>query len=147
MIRVIMISLLLCSCAPGVEKYEPYSMESFPFIVHSADGGSGYIDGSAVVISDGEVMTNDSGIADSFLKDVMVVSSDTTLATTDSFISADKGCHKCGKCGKCHKHHKCNSVILCHIPPGNPGNAHTISVGFSAVPAHLAHGDYLGPCK
>jgi hypothetical protein len=37
-------------------------------------------------------------------------------------------------------------VTLCHIPPGNPGNAHTITVGASAVPAHLAHGDTLGPC-
>lgn len=37
-------------------------------------------------------------------------------------------------------------TTICHIPPGNPNNAHTISVGNGAVPAHLAHGDYLGPC-
>ena len=37
-------------------------------------------------------------------------------------------------------------VTLCHIPPGNPDNAHTITVGASAVPAHLAHGDTLGSC-
>jgi hypothetical protein len=37
-------------------------------------------------------------------------------------------------------------VLICHRPPGNPGNAHTISVPPSAVPAHLAHGDTLGPC-
>ncbi|HSB56209.1 MAG TPA: hypothetical protein VLD38_00160 [Nitrosopumilaceae archaeon] len=37
-------------------------------------------------------------------------------------------------------------VTLCHIPPGNPGQAHTISVGSPAVAAHLAHGDYEGPC-
>jgi hypothetical protein len=37
-------------------------------------------------------------------------------------------------------------VTICHIPPGNPDNAHTITVGASAVPAHLAHGDTLGPC-
>ena len=37
-------------------------------------------------------------------------------------------------------------VTLCHIPPGNPSNAHTITVGAPAVPAHLAHGDTLGPC-
>ena len=37
-------------------------------------------------------------------------------------------------------------VEICHIPPGNPGNRHTISVGGSAVPAHLRHGDYEGPC-
>jgi len=38
-------------------------------------------------------------------------------------------------------------VTICHIPPGNPGNSHTISVGSPAVPAHLAHGDFVGgPC-
>jgi hypothetical protein len=37
-------------------------------------------------------------------------------------------------------------VTICHIPPGNPANAHTITVGASAVKAHLAHGDDIGPC-
>jgi len=37
-------------------------------------------------------------------------------------------------------------VDVCHIPPGNPANAHTINVSENAVPAHLAHGDTLGPC-
>jgi hypothetical protein len=37
-------------------------------------------------------------------------------------------------------------VTICHIPPGNPANAHTIDVGAPAVRAHLAHGDYCGPC-
>ncbi len=37
-------------------------------------------------------------------------------------------------------------VTLCHIPPGNPANAYTITVGRPAVAAHLAHGDYEGPC-
>lgn len=37
-------------------------------------------------------------------------------------------------------------VAVCHIPPGNPGNAHTIHVGASAVQAHLAHGDHEGAC-
>jgi sRNA-binding protein len=27
-------------------------------------------------------------------------------------------------------------VTICHIPPGNPANAHTITVGSPAVPAH-----------
>lgn len=42
---------------------------------------------------------------------------------------------------------KKGKVAICHIPPGNPGNAHTICIAPSAVPAHLAHGDYCGPCK
>lgn len=37
-------------------------------------------------------------------------------------------------------------VDICHIPPGNPANAHTINVSVNAVPAHLAHGDSLGAC-
>lgn len=37
-------------------------------------------------------------------------------------------------------------VVICHRPPGNPGNAHTIEVGPSAWPAHSAHGDSKGGC-
>jgi hypothetical protein len=40
-----------------------------------------------------------------------------------------------------------DKVTICHIPPGNPENAHTIVVGAPAVPAHLAnHGDSVGEC-
>jgi hypothetical protein len=38
-------------------------------------------------------------------------------------------------------------VDVCHVPPGDPGNAHTITVGEPAVDAHLAHDDYLGTCS
>lgn len=37
-------------------------------------------------------------------------------------------------------------VTLCHVPKGNPANAHTIVVGGPAVKGHLGHGDALGPC-
>lgn len=38
-------------------------------------------------------------------------------------------------------------VTICHIPPGNPANAHTITVGAPAAWAHVTrHGDSLGPC-
>jgi hypothetical protein len=39
-------------------------------------------------------------------------------------------------------------TTICHIPPGNPANAHTICVGNPAVPHHIQHhGDYVGICK
>ena len=38
-------------------------------------------------------------------------------------------------------------TTICHVPPGNPANAHTICVGNAAVPAHLDHGDFLGTCS
>lgn len=38
------------------------------------------------------------------------------------------------------------NVAICHYPPGNPANAHTILVGAAAVPAHRGHGDTLGSC-
>ena len=37
-------------------------------------------------------------------------------------------------------------VTVCHVPPGNPADAHTISVSPFAVDAHLAHGDQLDSC-
>ncbi|MBL7951667.1 MAG: hypothetical protein JNM62_08100 [Flavobacteriales bacterium] len=39
-----------------------------------------------------------------------------------------------------------NKVAICHVPPGNPANAHTICISENAVPAHLAHGCHLGTC-
>ena len=38
-------------------------------------------------------------------------------------------------------------MTICHIPPGNPSNKKTITIGESAWPAHQAHGDYEGECK
>ena len=38
-------------------------------------------------------------------------------------------------------------AVICHYPPGNPDNRHTLVVDASAVPAHLAHGDTLGVCN
>ncbi len=43
-------------------------------------------------------------------------------------------------------HGKKDKITICHIPPGNPDNAHTISVSGNAKNAHLAHGDTLEEC-
>jgi len=37
-------------------------------------------------------------------------------------------------------------ITICHNPPGNPSNAHTIIVSLSAWPAHKAHGDDRAQC-
>ena len=39
-----------------------------------------------------------------------------------------------------------SSQVICHVPPGNHHNMHTIRVGEPAVEPHLNHGDMLGPC-
>ena len=38
-------------------------------------------------------------------------------------------------------------VTICHIPPGNVENAHTITIGKPALRAHLAHHDVMGACE
>jgi len=38
-------------------------------------------------------------------------------------------------------------VDVCHIPPGNPENAHTITISENAVSTHLDHGDHIGACN
>jgi hypothetical protein len=46
------------------------------------------------------------------------------------------------RCGK-----NMDKVIVCHVPPGNSGNAHEICISPNAVPAHIIeHGDMLGAC-
>jgi hypothetical protein len=37
-------------------------------------------------------------------------------------------------------------ITICHIPPGNPANVHTITISYNALDTHLAHGDYIGEC-
>ena len=45
-----------------------------------------------------------------------------------------------------------NKITICHVPPGNEDNPNTKSVGFSALDAHLTHGnepyslDTIGEC-
>lgn len=62
--------------------------------------------------------------------------SDSPACTTVSTANV-----QCGQNGQ--------KVILCHVPPGNPGNPQTLCIAPSAVPAHLANhpGDCLGPCS
>jgi len=38
-------------------------------------------------------------------------------------------------------------IDVCHVPPGNPDNYHTISINDNALSAHVAHGDLLDSCN
>jgi hypothetical protein len=38
-------------------------------------------------------------------------------------------------------------MTICHIPPGNPGARHTITIDASAWPSHQGHGDTQGACQ
>ncbi len=42
-----------------------------------------------------------------------------------------------------------DEFLLCHVPPGNPDNGHTICIGQKALDKHLAQhsGDHCGPCE
>ncbi len=42
---------------------------------------------------------------------------------------------------------KGGKIVICHIPPGNPANAHDIEVSINALQAHLDHGDVIGGCE
>ncbi len=58
----------------------------------------------------------------------------------DACPSADCSGFPCGNNDK--------KVMLCHVPPGNPANAHTLCISPNAVDAHLENheGDHCGPC-
>jgi hypothetical protein len=68
-----------------------------------------------------------------------------------SFYKDKGGCNHKKDAGSKPDSHHCPFaspwVLLCHIPPGMPWAKKTMWVPSSAVSAHLAHGDYLGPCK
>lgn len=36
-----------------------------------------------------------------------------------------------------------DTVTICHVPPGNPGNCHEITISVNALQTHLDHGDKL----
>jgi hypothetical protein len=59
--------------------------------------------------------------------------------TEESFVTLPDGTKACTNPKK---------VLICHVPPGNPANAHTICVGRPATNAHQTHhGDLLGACE
>jgi len=45
-----------------------------------------------------------------------------------------------------HTDYEGKKIEVCHMPPGNPDNAHTLHISVNAISAHLAHGDYIDDC-
>jgi hypothetical protein len=70
--------------------------------------------------------------------DYWVTITDSTLCSATDSVTVTIVDARCG--------HDSTKVLVCHIPPGDPLDAHTICISPHAVPAHLAHGDILGAC-
>jgi len=62
---------------------------------------------------------------------LMIKTNNITTSNDDSIWYSDNG----------------NKVTICHVPPGNPENAHSITINVNALDAHLAHGDTIGNCN
>ena len=92
---------------------------------------------TSLLWSDGSI-TSSISVCDTASTWYYVTLTDDTLCTaTDSVFVNVVDVH----CGN-----NDNKVLVCHIPPGNPANAHTICISENGVPAHLAHGCVLGAC-
>ena len=110
--------------------YPPYSTQL------NATGGVTYSWSPTEGLSNPNIADPIAQPVESTLYTVTVTDANGCSATDEVFVNVVDV-----RCGK-----KNDKVIVCHIPPGNPGNAHTICVSYNAVAAHLAHGDYLGNC-
>lgn len=91
------------------------------------------------------------GILSGFLIHAGCMSNDNLGGATQEVSDHDPGLH-CMAGSDIDVDRSCpigndKKTTICHVPPGNPLNAHTLCVGTPSVEAHLAHGDYLGACK
>lgn len=91
------------------------------------------------------------GVLSSFLIHAGCMSDDSLNGSTQEVSDQDPGL-RCKAGSDVDAERACpigaaKKTTICHVPPGNPANAHTLCVGTPSVEAHLAHGDYLGVCK
>lgn len=52
----------------------------------------------------------------------------------------------CALCG-CGQDGSAFNAIVCHMNSAKPGDSREIRINDKFVAAHLAHGDYRGPCR
>ena len=46
-------------------------------------------------------------------------------------------------CNSGKKPNNDKKITICHVPPGNPGNMHKITISYNALQTHLNHGDFI----
>ena len=70
-------------------------------------------------------------------------------AAAGAALASEETTAKKGRKVKAEKNGNQGKVTICHCPPGNPDNCHTISVGSKAVAAHLRNhpDDSEGECE
>ncbi len=80
-----------------------------------------------------------------FVKGCIIWKFDANTSYGDRLIAQATGGEK-DCCKKCDENKK---VTICHVPKGNPANAHTITISKNAAKAHIGRhgGDYYGECK
>ncbi|MFN3528742.1 MAG: T9SS type A sorting domain-containing protein [Bacteroidia bacterium] len=77
----------------------------------------------------------------------------TTTTTYTLVVTDQNGCTAIATAtvyvvdARCGNNPRNPKVLVCKVPPGNPGNAHEICVAPAAVASHLATGSYVGPCN
>ena len=88
------------------------------------------------------IFTNDtSGLMLNFEVEVEVVLSNSSLVATEIEIEDGEDEDHIQEFNGATVVHMSSTTTICHVPPGNPGNAHTINIGNKAAIAHLAHHD------
>ena len=101
---------------------------------------------------DEDTVRADTSVIDTAAEDTAVVDSAGEDTTSDDGMVGDSAAEECidpiareeidprDKGGR--------KITICHVPPGEPENAHTIRVSIHALPAHMGHHeDYLGSCN
>jgi hypothetical protein len=120
---------------------------------------TGLCDNTPVECSDGVDCTDD--LCDEGTGGCISTPNDNNCPDDGLFCTGEEICHPVNDCvstGDPCEGQSCNEendicepvtgkVTICHIPPGNPANAKTKTIGADAVPDHLAHGDFIGECN
>ncbi|MEH6535917.1 MAG: T9SS type A sorting domain-containing protein [Psychroserpens sp.] len=124
-------------CQTKFVGYEP--AEELNHLVASVLGGTGpfiYAWSGAGIVTNPNIFSVSVDPTETTTYTVTVT--DANGCTSESSVDVNVVDLACGKNG--------NKISVCHIPLGNPDNAHEICISEVDVAEHLAHGDHLGFC-